>query len=117
MSVLVRWRQYVASTLASLAVYGGVRLYLGSLPVALLFGALGVSIAKDLYDEYRIRRGRPPLLYAGVEHAPSNAVLLALLATGFVDPPGAVGGVPLADWAMGLAVFDLAFDLSQDLRT
>lgn len=74
------------------------------------------SLAKDLVDEYRLQRGRAPVAYAGVEHAPSNAILLVFLATGLVDPAGAHAGVPLEYWAGGLAALDLVFDLSQDLR-
>ncbi len=97
--------------------YGGVRYGLGRFPDALLFGVLLGSVAKDLYDEYRLRRGRQPLAYAGVEHAPSNLVLLAFLATGVVAPSGAIAGVPAGHWAAGIAAFDLAFDLWQDSRS
>lgn len=107
---------YLAYTAAFLLCYGGIRYGLGRFPEPLLFGVLLGSIAKDGYDEYRLRRGRQPLAYAGVEHAPSNVVLLAFLATGVVDPAGALAGLPAGYWAGGLAALDLAFDLWQDSR-
>ena len=111
-----RLLHYVAFTVVFLLLYGGIRLWLGGFPAALLFGVLVVSLGKDLIDEVQLARGRPPVAYAGVEHAPSNAILLGFLATGVVDPAGTLAGVPAAYWAGGLAALDLVFDLSQDLR-
>lgn len=111
-----RTRHYAAYAAAFLVVYGGIRLPLGRFPASLLFGILIGSLLKDLYDEYRLRTGREPLAYAGFEHAPSNAVLAAFLLLGVISPAGMFASVPLARWALGLAVLDLAFDLWQDLR-
>ena len=112
-----RLRHYLAYTALFLLLYGGLRLWLGRFPEPLLFGVLAVSLAKDLYDEFRLRRGGTPLAFAGFEHAPSNAVVLAFLALGVMSPAGTVGGVPSAYVAGGLAALDLLFDLHQDLRS
>lgn len=112
-----RWRHYVAYTALFLVVYGGIRVVTGGFPTPLLFGLLVGSLLKDAYDELRLRRGRSPLAYAGFEHAPSNAVLLGFLATGVIDPPGTVAGVPAALLAGALAAVDLVVDLSQDARS
>lgn len=114
--LIARGWHYLAYSVLFLVVYGGVRLYLGRFPEWLLFGVLVASLLKDVYDEVRLRRGGQPLAYAGVEHAPSNAVLIGFILVGFVEPSGAVLGFPARDVALGLAVVDLLFDLSQDLR-
>lgn len=111
-----RTGHYLAFTLLFLALYGGIVVVLGRFPEPLLLGVLVVSLAKDLYDEVRLRRGGTPLGYAGIEHAPSNAVLIAFILGGVVDPTGTVGGVSVELVALGLAAVDLVFDLSQDLR-
>ena len=110
-----RWLHYVAFGSLFAVAYGWLALA-GRFPPWLLFGLLAVSLAKDGYDEYRLRRGGRPLAYVGVEHAPSNVVLLVLLLGGLLDPVGALAGVSLWTWAVALATADLAFDLSQDLR-
>ena len=97
-------------------VYGGIRVLTGGFPEWLLFAVLVVSVLKDLYDEIRLQRGGQPLGYAGIEHAPSNAVLIVFVLSGFIDPAGTAFGVPARDVALGLAAVDLAFDLSQDMR-
>lgn len=114
--VLARLGHYAGFTLLFAAVYAGVVRYYGRLPEGLLFGVLGASLLKDLLDEYRLRRGGRPLAYAGVEHAPSNLVLLAMLAAGYVDPAGSFAGISLLRWGLGLAAADLFFDLWQDAR-
>ena len=114
--ISARLWHYVASGLAFGVVYGWFVVERGGVPDALLFGVLLVSLAKDAYDEIRLRRGDGPLVYGGVEHSPSNAILLVLLLGGGVDPTGAFAGVSAHAWAVVLAAFDLAFDLSQDLR-
>lgn len=114
--IRARLRHYIAYVVVFLVVYGGVVVGLGRFPRWLLFGVLGVSILKDLLDEIRMARGGSPLGFAGFEHAPSNLVLLGLLLTGVVDPVGGVLGVDAGTLAVVLAGFDLAFDLSQDLR-
>lgn len=111
-----RTGHYLVFTLLFLVVYGGVVLRLGRFPEPLLLGILVVSLAKDLYDELRLRRGGMPLAYRGIEHAPSNAVLIAFILGGIIDPMGTVGGVSVETLALALAIVDLAFDLSQDLR-
>lgn len=113
--LVARWPHYVAFTALFGAAYGGLALA-GRFPRWLLFGVLLVSLAKDVYDEYRLRRGQPPLIYAGVEHAPSNVVLLALSLSGVLVPTGAFVGVSAWSWAVTLAAVDLVFDVSQDLR-
>ena len=110
-----RWHHYVAFGGLFAVVYGWLALS-GRFPGWLLFGVLFVSLTKDVYDEYRLRRGDPPLIYAGVEHAPSNAVLLVLLLSGWLVPAGAFLGVSSWSWAVLLAAVDLVFDVSQDLR-
>ena len=110
-----RGLHYLAFGALFAVVYGGLALS-DRFPRWLLFGVLLVSLAKDGYDEYRLRRGRPPLIYAGVEHAPSNVVLLALLLSGLLVPAGSFVGVPAWSWAVALAAGDLVFDVSQDLR-
>ena len=110
-----RWHHYVAFGALFALVYGGLALA-GRFPRWLLFGLLAVSIGKDVLDEFRLRQGAPPLVYAGVEHAPSNVVLLVLLLSGTLAPAGAFLGVSAWSWALVLAAFDLVFDVSQDLR-
>ena len=114
--LLGRIWQYAAFALLFGGVYGWFVVERGGIPDVLLFGVLVVSLAKDVYDEIRLQRGDGPLVYAGVEHSPSNAILLGLLLAGYVDPGGAFAGVAASTWAAGLAAFDLLFDLSQDLR-
>ncbi|MEF8819945.1 MAG: hypothetical protein V5A31_13165 [Haloferacaceae archaeon] len=114
--LVARAGHYLAFTLLFLAVYGGVVVALGRFPEPLLLGILVVSLAKDVYDELRLRRGGSPLGYAGIEHAPSNAVLIAFVLGGVIDPVGTVGGVSVASLALGLAAVDLVFDLWQDAR-
>ncbi len=97
-------------------VYGGIRVYLGEFPEWALFAVLVGSLLKDVSDEVRLRRGGQPLAYAGIEHAPSNAVLIVFVLSGGIDPVGTVLGVPSRDVALWLAVVDLVFDLSQDVR-
>ena len=109
------WHYLGYSVLFSL-LYGGIRVSTGEFPEWLLFAVLVGSLLKDVYDEIRLQRGGQPLTYAGVEHAPSNAVLIAFLLSGFIDPVGTVVGVPARDVALGIAVVDLLFDLSQDMR-
>ncbi len=111
-----RGGRYLAFTLLFLAVYGGVVVGVGRFPEPLLLAILGGSLAKDLYDEVRLQRGGVPLGYAGIEHAPSNAVLIWLILGGVIDPLGALWGVPVETLALVLAAVDLVFDLSQDLR-
>jgi hypothetical protein len=96
--------------------YGGIRLSTGRFPDWLLFGVLVGSLLKDVYDELRLQRGGQPLGYAGIEHAPSNAVLIIFLLSGFIEPTGSVLSLPARDIAVALAVVDLLFDLSQDMR-
>ena len=110
-----RWLHYVGFGVLFAVVYGGLALS-GRFSRWLLFGVLFVSLGKDVYDEYRLQRGDPPLLYAGVEHAPSNLVLLVLLLSGLLDPAGSFAGVSAWSWAVLLAAVDLVFDVSQDLR-
>jgi hypothetical protein len=114
--LVARGWHYFAYGVFFLLVYGGIRLSTGEFPAWLLFAVLVGSVLKDVYDEIRLQRGGQPLAYAGIEHAPSNAVLIAFLLTGFVDPAGTVLGFPARDVALGLAVGDLLFDLSQDMR-
>jgi len=114
--LVARGWHYLAYSVFFLLLYGGIRLALGRFPAWLLFAVLVGSLLKDVYDEIRLRRGRQPIAYAGLEHAPSNAVLIAFLLSGFVGPTGSLLGVPARDVALGLAVFDLLFDLSQDVR-
>lgn len=114
--LVARLWHYVAYSILFLLVYGGVRLSLGYFPDALLFGILIISVLKDVYDEYRLQRGGQPLGYAGFEHTPSNLVLIVFLAGGFIEPSGTFGGFTATEVAIGLAAFDLVFDLSQDLR-
>lgn len=131
--LVARAGHYVGFTLLFLAIYGGTVYTLGRFPEPLLLGILVVSLAKDIYDEVRLRRGRMPLGYAGIEHAPSNAVLIGFVLAGVIEPAGTVGSVvgPAVDVvdptgtvgdlsvesvALGLAVVDLLFDISQDLR-
>jgi hypothetical protein len=111
-----RLRHYLAYTVLFVLVYGAVRLLLGSFPVPLLLGILLVSLGKDVVDELRLRRGGKPVGYAGIEHAPSNAVLLLFVLSGFVTPAGAVGPVSVRTLVLVLAAVDLVFDLSQDAR-
>ncbi|WP_435064619.1 hypothetical protein [Halobaculum sp. EA56] len=114
--LVARAWHYVAFGVLSLAVYGGIVVLLGRFPGWLLLAILVGSLLKDVYDEYRLRRGRDPLGYAGIEHAPSNAVLIAFLLLDVIEPAGTVLGVSVESLALGIAVVDLAFDLSQDAR-
>lgn len=114
--LVARGWHYLGYTVLFLLLYGGIRLSLGRFPEWLLFAVLVGSLLKDVYDEFRLQRGGQPLAYAGVEHTPSNVILIAFLLSGFVDPTGAVQGFPAHDVALGLAVVDLVFDLSQDMR-
>jgi hypothetical protein len=107
---------YVAFTVVFLLIYGGIIYELGYFPQRLLFGILLVSLAKDLFDEYRLLRGRQPLVYGGIEHAPSNVILIAFILTDLIILTGSFQAIPLETWALGLAGFDLLLDLSQDLR-
>ena len=110
-----RWRHYVAFGALYVVVYGGLALA-GRFPRWLLFGLLLVSLGKDLLDEYRLRRGGGPLVYAGIEHAPSDVVLLVLLLAGTLVPAGSFLGASAWSWAVLLAAVDLVLDVSQDLR-
>lgn len=114
--LVARGWHYLGYSILFLLLYGGIRLSLGRFPEWLLFAVLVGSLLKDVFDEIRLQRGGQPLAYAGVEHAPSNAILIVFLLSGFVDPTGAVLGIPARDVALGLAVVDLLFDLSQDMR-
>jgi hypothetical protein len=114
--LVARGWHYLGYTVFFLLLYGGIRVSLGRFPEWLLFGVLAVSLLKDVYDELRLRRGSQPFAYAGIEHTPSNAVLIAFLLSGFVDPTSTVLGVPAREVALWLAVVDLVFDLSQDMR-
>lgn len=114
--LVARGWHYFGYSVFFLLLYGGIRLSTGRFPEWLLFAVLVGSLLKDVYDEIRLRRGGQPLAYAGIEHAPSNAVLIAFLLSGFIAPTGTVLGVPAGDMALGLAVFDLLFDISQDMR-
>lgn len=114
--LLARGWHYVAYTVFFLLVYGGVVVATGGFPTWLLFAILVGSLLKDVYDEIRLQRGGQPLAYAGVEHAPSNVVLAAFLVSGVVAPTGTILGYPTGDVALWLAVVDLVFDLSQDMR-
>ncbi|MDT3434069.1 hypothetical protein [Haloarcula sp. 1CSR25-25] len=114
--LVARGWHYLGYSVFFLLLYGGIRISLGRFPQWLLFGVLAGSLLKDVYDEIRLRRGSRPLAYAGIEHAPSNAVLIGFLLTGFVDPTGTVLGAPAREVALWLAVIDLLFDLSQDMR-
>lgn len=114
--LLARGWHYLAYTVFFLLVYGGIRVATGEFPTWLLFAVLVVSLLKDVYDEIRLRRGDQPLAYAGVEHAPSNVVLILFLLSGFVAPTGTVLGFPARHVALWLAGIDLVFDLSQDMR-
>ena len=114
--LLARGWHYLGYSVVFLLLYGGIRLSLGRFPVWLLVGVLVGSLLKDVYDERRLQRGRKPLAYAGIEHAPSNAILIVFLLSGFIAPTGSVLGVSTRDWTLGLAAVDLLFDLSQDIR-
>lgn len=114
--LVARLWHYVAYSIVFLFAYGGVRFYLGYFPEVLLFGILLISVLKDLYDEIRLQRGSQPLGYAGFEHTPSNVILLVFLTVGVIEPSGMFSGFTATEWAIGLAAFDLIFDLSQDLR-
>ena len=109
-------RNYVVFGVLSVVGYGGVVIVLGRFPEPLLLGILVASALKDVYDEYRLRRGDGPLAYAGIEHSPSNAVLIAFVLTGVIRPTGTVLGVSVGTLALWLAAADLVFDLSQDAR-
>jgi len=114
--LVARGWHYLGYTVLFLLLYGGIRLWTGGFPEWLLFTVLVGSLLKDVYDEFRLQRGDQPLGYAGIEHAPSNAILIVFLLSGFIAPTGTVFGFPARDVALGLAVIDLIFDLSQDAR-
>lgn len=114
--LLARASHYVAFGVLFSLLYGGIVLVRGGFPPWLLLAVLVGSLLKDVYDEIRIQRGGQPLAYAGIEHTPSNLVLLAFLLSGVVDPAGSLFGVPVETLAVGLAVVDTVFDLSQDAR-
>lgn len=114
--LVARGWHYLGYSAFFLLLYGGIRLTIGRFPEWLLFGVLVGSLLKDVYDEIRLRRGGQPLAYAGVEHAPSNVVLIIFLLSEFVNPTGTVLGIPTRNVALGLAVVDLLFDFSQDVR-
>jgi hypothetical protein len=114
--LVARGWHYLGYGVFFLVLYGGIRLSLGRFPEWLLFAVLVGSLLKDVYDETRLQRGGQPLAYGGIEHAPSNVILVVFLLSGVVDPAGAILGVPARDVALGLAVVDLVFDLWQDVR-
>ena len=114
--LVARGWHYLGYSVLFLLLYGGIRVSTGQFPEWLLFAVLVGSLLKDVYDEIRLQRGGQPLAYVGVEHAPSNAVLIAFLLSGFIDPTGTIIGVPARNVALGIAVVDLLFDLSQDMR-
>ncbi|KAA9397866.1 hypothetical protein Har1130_06725 [Haloarcula sp. CBA1130] len=113
---IARLWHYLAFTVFFALLYAGISLWLGSFPDRLLLAILIVSVLKDLYDEYQLQHGGQPLAYANIEHSPSNAVLIAFILSGVIDPSGTYLGIPTATWALALAVGDLLFDLSQDAR-
>ena len=96
--------------------YGGIHVWIGSVPNRLLFAVLIMSVLKDLYDEYRLQPGGQSLVYANIGHSPSNAVLIVFTPTGVIDPSGRHLGAPTATWALALAVVDLLFGLSRDTQ-
>jgi hypothetical protein len=107
---------YLGFTVLFALLYAGIRIWLGSFPDRLLFAILLVSVLKDLYDEFRLQRGRQPLAYANIEHSPSNAVLIVFILTGMITPTRMYFGIAADTWSLALAVGDLLFDLSQDAR-
>lgn len=117
-----RLAHYAVFTVLFAMLYAGVLVGNGSFPPALLFGILALSLVKDVLDEVRLQRGDGPIAFLMVEHLPSNLVLLGLLGTGVVVPPGALAlpgaGTSVSLWALavGLAAVDALVDLSQDLR-
>ena len=114
--LLARGLHYVVFGVLFLGIYGAIVRFTGAFPTWLLLAILALSLLKDLYDEVRLRRGSQPLAYAGIEHTPSNLVLLGFLLFDVVDPVGTVLGVPVESLAVGLAVVDTVFDLWQDAR-
>lgn len=107
---------YLAYAVFFSLVYGGILATTGEFPRWLLFAVLVGSLLKDVYDEIRLQQGGQPLAYAGIEHAPSNGVLIVFLLSGLVAPTGSILGYPANEVALWLAVVDLVFDLSQDVR-
>lgn len=114
--LLSRLRYYPPFLVGFGVVYGAVWLALDGFPGELALVILVASLLKDLVDEVRIRRGGSALAYASLEHAPSNVVLLLLLAAGEVTPVGTVGGLEVAWLTAVVGLLDLALDVSQDLR-
>jgi hypothetical protein len=114
--LVARGWHYVVFGILSLVGYGAVVVVLGEFPELLLLGILVASFLKDVFDEYRLWQGRVPLGYAGIEHSPSNAVLIAFLLLDVIEPTGTVLGVSVESVALWLAAIDLVFDLSQDAR-
>ena len=114
--LVARGWHYLVFSVLFLVVYGGIRLVTGGFPEWLLFTVLVGSGLKDVYDEVRLQRGGQPLAYAGIEHSPSNAILIVFLLSGFIDPAGSVLGVSARNVALVIAVADLLFDISQDMR-
>ena len=112
---LERVGYYGAYTAFFATVYLGVLQKFGRFPEPLLFGLLALSVGKDVADEWRLARGETSLVPV-TEHAPSNVVILVLLATGVVRPRGSFAGHSATRWAAALAFGDLVLDLSQDAR-
>lgn len=114
--LVARGWHYVVFGIISLVGYGGIVFLRGAFPEWLLFGILFGSFLKDIVDEIQLQRGKQPLGYAGIEHSPSNVVLIAFLLLNIIEPTGMVLGVAAGPLALGIAVVDLVFDLSQDAR-
>jgi hypothetical protein len=114
--LLARSVHYLVFGVLFLGLYGAVVRFTGGFPEWLLLAILGGSLLKDLYDEVRLRRGGQPLAYAGIEHTPSNLVLLVFVLLDVLEPTGTVLGVPVEPLVIGLAVVDTVFDLWQDAR-
>lgn len=110
-----RLRHYAVYLILFTVFYAGLA-RAGLLTGGAILAILVLSLAKDVADERHLRAGQSPYGYRGFEHAPSNVAILLLLGAGAAEVPGAVGGLPLAWVAPGLAVVDLAFDLWQDVR-
>lgn len=92
--LLARGWHYLAYTVLFVVVYGGILATTGAFPTWLLFAVLVGFLLKDVYDEIRLQRGGQPLVYAGIEHAPSNGVLIVFLLSGLVAPTGSILGYP-----------------------
>lgn len=114
-NALQRAGYYGAYTCLFSAVYLGIVHRFGRFPEPLLFGLLALSFGKDLVDEFRLAHGKGSLVPV-TEHAPSNVVILVLLATGTVRPRGSFAGQSATRWVAALAFCDLLLDLSQDAR-